>query len=128
MKSIVIKESNRERIRAAIDEAEKRAKVRTISESYVFWAVERVEEIIGLPARKLTGTTVWVDVFANTFPGAYKGIPESTQFKIEASAGNWKLEKVCRARCHGRTQGIRIEMSEEAKQNLLEKMNGYHEW
>lgn len=126
MKPIVIKESNRDRIQSALDQAQERARVRTVSADDVIRSVERIQEILKVSTRKLNGSTAWIDPHAQTFPGAYKGIPESTQFQISATAGTWKLIKIIRGRCKGATQGINISLSEEGDEAILSHINGSH--
>ena len=46
MKPIIIKESNREKIQAALDQVQEKARVRTANADHVFDGVERIQEIL----------------------------------------------------------------------------------
>ena len=120
---IVLSEKNRDRITAAIEEAQKKARIRLIDTCDIFNYAEQVEKTCcNISKKNLEGTRAYIDKHAQTFPGAYKGIPESTQFGLLFSAGTWKLTGIARGRTLGSTQEIRIKLSESAKDAIIKKI------
>lgn len=88
------------KINAELNEVQKKAKVRTISALAIMAACKDLDRLFGnIPKKYRNGITSEVDPHAKTFPGAYRGIPESTQFKLTYKNGTWRLTDVCRKRC-----------------------------
>ena len=98
MKPIVIKDSNKDRIEQAIKQAQVKARTRTITLNDVFFAVLDIEKKLqDVPKVAWEGVRVVVDVHGGErYPSAYRGAPESTQFKITYTSGTWKLTDVYR--------------------------------
>ena len=92
-----------EKIQAAIDNAEGKARVRQITAQTVSEWVQRIERTLEARLFKAdwTGLAFWVDEHAQSFPGAYKGTPESTQFRLERTASGWFVTEVKRDVCSG---------------------------
>lgn len=99
---VVVKESNRDRIDAWIGEAEGRSEVRRIDYGNVADACAHIEWSLGIPKKDMEGVEFIVDRFAQVFPHAYRGIPQSTHFRVRFSSGTWKLLEVWR----GDTLGV----------------------
>ena len=119
MKAIVIKESNRDRINAAIKEAEGKATARTIGYDDIVSELSWLESFWKVPKKALTGSTVWVDTNAQTFPGAYNYIPESTHFKAKKTASGWSLVDVCRFKCGGPRSEFQVTLTDEAREAII---------
>lgn len=96
MKSIIINETNRERINAAIAEVEGRATARTITYDDVVRACAVIEKRLGIAKKDLEGVEYSVDIHAQTFPRAYKYRAESTQFHVKREGGKWRVTHVMR--------------------------------
>lgn len=123
MKSIIISETNKERIAAAIRDVEGKASARTIVYDDIVRATKYIEKMLRIPKKYLEGVRYDVDLHAQNFPKAYKYKAESTQFVIEFSKGKWRL--VSLERYYTRTAGHDyrcIAMSEETKRAIIETM------
>lgn len=103
MISIIINDTNKDRITAAIQEAEGKASVRTITYKDIVRSVQRIEKRLGIPKKCMEGVMYNVDVHAQNFPKSYKYSAESTQFVIEFSKRKWRLISV--ERYYTRTAG-----------------------
>ena len=75
-----------------------------------------INQYLGISKKALKGTAVHVDHHAQTFPSAYKGTPESTQFDAEFSTA-WFITAVSRDTC-GR-QKYALKLSDTAKEAYL---------
>lgn len=126
MKSIIINETNKAKIETAIQEAEGRATMRTISYNGIVRATQRIEQKLGVPKKYLEGVRFDVDFHAQNFPNAYKYRAESTHFVVEYSKGKWRVVSIERA--YTRTAGhdfVCLTMPEETKRAIVEKMMNF---
>jgi hypothetical protein len=103
MNSIIINDTNRDRITAAIREVEGKAYTRTVEYADLVRATQRIEKKLGVPKVHLEGVKYDVDIHAQNFPKKYKYKAESTQFVVEFSKGKWRLVSIERA--YTRTEG-----------------------
>ena len=120
MKSIIINETNKDKIKAAIQEVEGKATARTIDYDDIVRATQRIEKMLGIPKKYLEGIRYDVDLHAQNFPKAYKYKAESTQFVIEYLKGKWRL--VSLERYYTRTAGHDYKclgMPEETKKAII---------
>lgn len=120
MISIIINDNNKDRITAAIQEAEGQASMRTITYKDIVRSVQRIEKRLGIPKKCMEGVMYSVDVHAQNFPKSYKYPAESTQFVIEFSKRKWRLISV--ERYYTRTAGHDfkcITMPEETKNAII---------
>ena len=121
MKSIIINETNKDKIKAAIQEVEGKASARTIDYDDIIRATQRIEKRLGIPKKYLEGVRYDVDLHAQNFPKAYKYKAESTQFVIEYLKGKWRLVSI--ERYYTRTAGHDYKclvMPEETKKAIIE--------
>lgn len=121
MKSIIINETNKDKIKAAIQEVEGKASARTIDYDDLVRATQRIEKKLGIPKKYMEGIRYDVDLHAQNFPKAYKYKAESTQFVIEYLKGKWRLVSIERA--YTRTAGHDykcLKMPEETKRAIIE--------
>lgn len=121
MKSIIINETNKERIAAAIRDVEGKSSARTIVYDDIVRATQRIEKKLGIPKKHMEGIRFDVDLHAQNFPKKYKYRAESTQFVIEFSKGKWRLVSI--ERYYTRTAGHDyrcIFMPEETKRAIIE--------
>ena len=124
MKAIIIRNyedlETISKINAELNEVQKKAKVRTISALAIMAACKDLDRLFGnIPKKYRNGITSEVDPHAKTFPGAYRGIPESTQFRLMYKNGTWRLTDVCRKRCNGETYAVRNTLPEKAKDFIV---------
>lgn len=96
---------NTEKLAEAIASAEVRCSARTISAKDIQNAAAHIEKKLAniLAKKDWPGIKFNIDLNAQTFPGAYKGIPESTKFTLERFSSGWFVTEVYR----GRTAGSR---------------------
>lgn len=107
-----------DKLTAAISNAQgPRVTARIITADDVQNAVERIQDRLDtLMARKYqSGITATVDVNAQSFPGAYRGTPESTHFRVVRTASGWFVTGIYRANCLGPTSRVQINLSDHAE-------------
>lgn len=96
-----INTTNIEAIAYALNPIQAKSRVRTISHLDVANAVLRIEKFLAnynIPKKDWKGLVFNVDCNAQSFPNAYKGIPESTQFVVERGSKDWFITSMSRAR------------------------------
>jgi hypothetical protein len=93
--------TNEQEIAAALDEVQKRSRIRTVTARDILEASEFLEGHLDRFATKAAriGTTAHIDLNAQNFPGNYGGMPESTQFKLERTSTGWFVTYVNRLEC-----------------------------
>jgi hypothetical protein len=104
-----IRVTDTEKLSAAIAAAEgPRCSARCITAADIQLEVAYItNELDRLLAKKdQVGAAVAVDLNAQTFPGAYKGIPYSTQFVVERFASGLFVTGVFRARCRSHRRDL----------------------
>lgn len=106
-----------EKLIQAINEAQGKAKARTVKAEEIRYILQEISE--GIPKAKLHGTVVNYDG-AERFPNAYKYTPESTHWRAENIKGKWYITNIFRSKCPNRIKNTYIEYSEEAKQRIIE--------
>ena len=94
---IIVDERNMEKIEAAIEEAQGKARERRINAADVRSAYYVIEHELGIPKVALEGVSYSVDIYAQNFPRAYKHRAESMQFTLAFSKGSWRVSKITRA-------------------------------
>lgn len=118
---MLIKESNRGKIEAMIEEAQKRARERKVDFDDIVKALDDIEKSLGIAKKSMIGITADIDIHAQDFPKAYKYTPESTQVMLVRKTSGWDLISV--ERWHTRKDGHRIELklTDEAKEAIIRK-------
>lgn len=123
MESIIISETNKDRIKAAIQEAEGKASARTVEYDGIVRACGRIEKKLGIPKKYLEGIRYDVDLHAQNFPNAYKYRAESTHFVVEYSKGKWRLVSIERAYTRTAGHDFRcLAMPEETRNAVIDRM------
>lgn len=115
--------SNTDKLDAAIAAAEGNlCHARCITAVGVQNEVERITyQLDALLAKKdQVGAAVAVDLNAQTFPGAYKGIPYSTQFIVRRFATGWFVTAVSRGRCSARRRILYL--SSEQREAMADRI------
>lgn len=128
---VIVKENNKEKIDAIINEVEGKATSRRISSASVFDIVEELNKrLLPLVCKKnLKGTKAQVDYHAQDFAKAYraKGTPRSTWVTLEYNGKEWVLTDVKRDSTASSASAFRIEYTEKAKQDIVAHMKKF-EW
>lgn len=90
-----------ERVQATIDIVQSRSHIRNIDAPDVAAAIAYIENKLSnlLPKKDWCGISVRVDKHAQTFPGSYRGIPESTVFTVERFPSGWFITSLLRDHC-----------------------------
>ena len=109
----------------AITAAEGRATARTIKSAEILEALEAIESKLDISKKAMEGIAATVDINAQTFPNAYKYIPESTHFKARYTRGHWILTDIYRARTSAPGSRYQIELTEAAKAAVIERMQHF---
>lgn len=105
-------------LRSVLDDVQYRCTARTVTASDVLTALDRIQRKLNITKKALEGTTVHVDLHAQSFPGAYHGIPESTQFCAVFRSGSWRVTDISRDRCT--TRLYTVNLSDSAKLAVLD--------
>lgn len=128
---VIVKENNKEKIDAIINEVEGKATSRRISSASVFDIVEELNKrLLALVCKKnLKGTKAQVDFNAQDFAKAYraKGTPRSTWVELEYNGKEWVLTDVKRDSTASSASAFRITYTEKAKQDIVAHMEKF-EW
>ncbi len=128
---VIVKENNKEKIDAIINEVEGKATSRRISSASVFDIVEELNKrLLPLVCKKnLKGTKACVDYHAQDFAKAYraKGTPRSTWVEMEYNGKDWVLTDVKRDSTASSASAFRITYTEKAKQDIVAHMEKF-EW
>lgn len=80
---------------------------------------------LGIPKKMLEGVQVHVDLYAQTFPSAYHGIPESTHFDMVFSKRFWRVTKVSREQCKSNGHDYQVTFTDEARKALVERFESF---
>ena len=111
---------NRDKISGAISEVQSKARTRTISvDTITDYCESLANSYRMIPRKALHGSTFSVDPFAQHFPNAYKGIPESTHFELTYSNGNFFLTNLVRGKTKSESLTVVANLSEDAQVALL---------
>lgn len=103
-------------IRAWIDATETRARVRCINAGDIMRVIDRVPDSIR--KKSLIGCEIrGFDPNAQSFPGRYHGIPESTQVSLICRASGWAITSIYRDRCA--SDGGRLILTDAAKADII---------
>lgn len=128
---VIVKENNKEKIDAIINEVEGKATSRRISSTSVFDIVEELNKrLLALVCKKnLKGTKACVDYHAQDFAKAYraKGTPRSTWVEMEYNGKDWVLTDVKRDSTASSASAFRITYTDKAKQDIVAHMEKF-EW
>ena len=124
-KEIIVKEENRQKLEAALEEVQGRCTVRTISVDSIFRSCKKLDDYLDITKKSKNGVTVCVDLMAQDFPNAYtnRHTPKSTQFYLRYYGGSWRVTKIERDRTKAAGHEYTITLTEEAKQAVLDAVS-----
>ena len=113
--------SNEQKLTEVLKEVQHRAIVRTITYSDIVKAVEHIESRLErlLPVTAWRGIKVQVDINAQTFPGAYRGTPESTQFALIKGSSDWFVSAVSRGYVMSPSQKMILTLTDDHKEKMV---------
>ena len=120
MKTIIISDTNKDKIISIIDAAQARARERLISYDDLLKAIKEIEGKLRITKKALEGTRASVDIHAQDFARAYRFRAESTHFSIIFENKRWRLISVARKDTRGRLHTYEITLSDTAKAAILD--------
>lgn len=106
-------------LRLALESVQGRARVRTVNAEEIALALLRLERALGITKKAMQGVSVTMDLNAQQFPGAYKGIPESTIVDAVYKSGSWRITDLRRDRTRAPGSAITVKHTEESRKALL---------
>lgn len=110
------------RIAAALEAVQGKCKARTIDADDIKNAIAQMEKFFGIPKCKLDGLRVDCDVNAQSFPNAYRFVPESTIFSAENRKGKWYIVSIRRAPTYAPTRAVQVcHMPEAMEEAIIER-------
>ena len=121
MKSIIIKEENKELINRIISEAEGRSTVRKIDYDDCVAAVKDIDEKLNLPQKAKSGISAYIDVHASIFSITYHGDTMSTKIKVMYKNRTWQLIDVYRGRTCSYNRKYQVRLTETAVDELTSR-------
>lgn len=88
-----IKYTTADKAKASLKEVQKLSRARTIEEDDIAKAIIEAERELEkrLYKKDWDGITAKYDLHAQSFPSAYKGVPESTVVKLQRTRTSWKV-------------------------------------
>lgn len=93
---------NTEKLQAALDTVQTpRMTARLVDPAHITRAIKWLDKHLDiiLPKKLQNGLEITLNENAQTFPGAYKGIPESTYVKLLKTSSGWFVTEIYRDRC-----------------------------
>ena len=119
--TIRINVNNTDKISAAIAAAEGKATARCITADDIHSMINEIEESLTkrLYKKDWAGLRFSCDDNAQSFPGAYKGRPESTHFELERTASGWFVTRIMRNDCRSPKSRIICHNMEDKSEALV---------
>lgn len=122
---IIIDMAHADALQAEIDTVQKRVRTRTITVTDIIKKCDEVSRRLDISRKALEGVAFYADINAQSFPGAYNGIPESTHFQAAFMGGKWRLIKVYRYPVSAPTMGTKIQLTDAAKIAVLARITEF---
>lgn len=109
------------RLTDAINEANGKCQVRTITETAIYEALIQYERKLNIPKKYMDMIAVSVDINAESYPSAYKYTPTSTKFTAMNIKGKWHITSIFRGD-QGKTNHKYVSaLTEEAANKIIER-------
>lgn len=94
---------NFNKVEEKLNEVQRRAITRTITINDIEEYLERITDKYHICGMSFKGVKVCINVHAQKFSSAYRGIPETTYFTAEFNGREWRITNITRARCDNKT-------------------------
>ena len=120
---IKMTEKNKIKIDNTIKLAEGKATKRLLTVEAIEKELENIVTFLGITKKALNGTSVDVNVNAQTFPSSYKYAPAATIFTALYASGSWHITYMDRCTCDNKI--ARIKLSDSATEAVLESKKSY---
>lgn len=105
----------------AVNDAQTRCAARKVSAQMIVESLCDLERYLGISKSAMDGISVTLDLNAQSFPNAYKGIPESTIVSARYKSGAWRITDISRSQTHSPASAIRIEHTDASRAALIER-------
>jgi len=114
--------SNEAKLNGLIKSEQIRCTARIIDYSDIVATVTEIEKKLEslLPKTAWIGVKIYVDLHAQSFPGAYKYSPESTQFIVARGSSDWFIIGLGRAYTCTPTNRMRVVFTDIQKEKMIE--------
>ena len=116
---VAFREAANAALKPTLEAVQCRARARLISAEEIPMALLGLERTLGITKKALHGVSVTMDLNAQQFPGAYKGIPESTIVSAVYKSGSWRITDIRRDRTRAPSNAVTVEHTEESRKALL---------
>lgn len=116
-------EKESEKVQSALDEVQKRSKVRTITVKDICCTLTNVDKKLDIPKKYKKGIQLSCDYNAQKFPNAYRYQPDSTHFFAEHNGSEWILTGACRRVCTNKN--CHLDLTDEAKEKILDNYKNF---
>lgn len=113
-----------DKLTAWLEDVQARSRVRTLDAENVLEMLDNTEKLLkstgftGISKTALEGVEGVFDMHAQTFPNAYNGIPESTQFTAVFRRGRWVVTSIYRGRVAS-ARKVRLTLTDAAKSAIV---------
>lgn len=114
-----IRIASTEKLAAALEAEQGRAKTRTITVEDIQHAAAEVESRLDIPRTKMAGVQADVDIHADIYPRAYKYRPESTQFTLTWTASGCFATHISRCTTGGTRKQYAVRLTDDARAAIL---------
>ena len=114
--------SNEAKLNGLIEKEQIRCTARIIDYEDITKIVTEIEKELELllPKTAWVGVNIHVDLHAQSFPGAYKYSPESTQFIVARGSSDWFIIGLGRAYTCSPTNRMRVVFTDIQKEKMIE--------
>lgn len=118
---------NTAKIQSALDNAQLRARTRTITVKDIEDMCSEVEDRLSIPKKHLHGVSFSADRHAQAIPNTYTrvGVPESTIVECIYSNGAWYLTDVQRGPCRRPTVGYSVKLTQAARESIISRCTAF---
>lgn len=120
MKSVILKEKNRETIEQELENVQRRCTARLINYNCIDSMSKKLKKYYGLSNKDLNGCKFIIDLHAQTFPSAYKYTPNSTKIILEFKNSYWKIIDIFRAETNRENGVVEAHLTEQAQKTIIE--------
>lgn len=125
---INIKDKYIPQLQQAIDEAEGKAKVRTITAEALIAACNKMSAYLGIAPAHLKGVKAQIDLNSSDFRNSSSAYPSnSTIAYVEHTGKEWSLVDVARQFTQPSSRAVRFDLTDEAREWILKRMENMSE-
>lgn len=126
---ISVKIENLDKINELIKKAEGKSRVRTITYTNIKEVCDMIEKKYSnyMSKKTMKDMIAYVDLYAQSFPNTYKGLPMSTQFEVIKTDRGWNIIDISRKEVRTRNE-ILLQFTENQKNCIINHMSKLDKW